>query len=281
MRTTIPENLKGKELFKFLFENKASLIATKKAALKKCDPVIYTPELITPIKAGGIKAADPNTPIADPKIGNGAIDVKVVANTAWWCDSHMDVLTDKCYNKSVKEKGNLIPHIKDHVHESDNHVGDVNKVYTMTINLKDLGINMPGTTTVLVFETTILEEYNSRVYKFYKNGKINKHSIGLIYISIGLCINDKDYLPEYELWNKYYDKVINKDVVDERGYFWIVPEINVMENSCVLFAACDPTPTLESEEKTDTIDEPDESSTHEQPSHKSSIITVTDLFTFN
>ena len=75
--------------------------------------------------------------------------------------------------------------------------------------------------------------------------KINQHSIGLMYISLGLCINNKDYLPEFELWGKYYDKVINKDVVDEAGYFWIVPEIKVLENSCVLFGSNELTPTLE------------------------------------
>lgn len=281
MRTVIPEHLKGKELFKFLSENKSSLIAAKKAAIKSTDVVTCDASIITPVKTEASKAAGEE---AAPLPGKGSVDVKVVANAAWWCDSHMDVLTDKCYDKSIKEKGALIPHIADHIHRSTSHVGDVKAVYTQPVPLKQLGYNAAGTTTALIFESTIREDYDEKVYKFYRNGKIKQHSIGLIYISIGLCLNDKDYLPEYELWNKYYDKVINKELVDERGYFWIVPEIKIMENSCVLFGASELTPTLEaSDVKTDTPPEPSNEDTQEKPSegsqHKQ--LSVNNLFTFN
>jgi hypothetical protein len=275
MKTVVPDNLKGKELFKFLAANKGSLIATKKAAVKNSDPVHFDAAIITPAKSGTTKAA---SDMPDP-LSQGTIDVKVVANTAWWCDSAMDVLTDKCYDKSVKEVGALIPHIADHIHKSTSHVGDVKSVYTQSVSLKDLGYNKAGSTTALVFETTIREDYNPDTYKFYRNGKIKQHSIGLLYLSIGLCINDKDYLPEFELWNKYYDRVINKELIDERGYFWIVPEIKVLENSCVLFGCNELTPTLDA--KTDTFEEPSSIDTPEEPSPKSSIITVNDLFKLN
>ncbi|HEX7906238.1 MAG TPA: hypothetical protein VF487_20330 [Chitinophagaceae bacterium] len=242
MRLIIPEHLKGKELFKFLVENKPLLIRQKKMMLKHTDAVVCTPSIITPTKEGGTKSdADVNDPLAAD-----TINVKVVANTAWWCDHGMDVLTDGSYKKSVKEKGIMIPHIADHIWKSDSHVGDVNAVYTQEISLKELGVKkQPGTTTALIFETAIRKLYNERVFLFYKLGKIKQHSIGLRYISIGLCINDKDYLPEFELWNKYYEKVINKEMIDEHGYFWIVPEIEIIENSCVLFGMNELTPTLE------------------------------------
>lgn len=237
----IPDDLKGKALFKFLTENKSNLIAAKKASLKSTDTLICQPSILTVGKTAANKEAG-NT--ADD-LEEGVIKVKVVGNAAWWCDSQLDVLTDTCYDKSIKEKGILIPHIADHVHVSTNHVGDVKAVYTQKISLKDLGLAMNGSTTCFIMETNVREDYNEDTYKFYKNGKINQHSIGLIYVSIGMCINDKDYLPEFELWKKYYDKVINKDVIDQRGYFWIVPEIKIMENSCVLFGANELTPTIE------------------------------------
>jgi hypothetical protein len=264
MKVIIPENLVGKELFKFLMANKGQLIAAKKAAIKTTDSVVYDALIITPIKSASEKAAGENGSIPEEAIGFRTLDVKVVANTAWYCDSQMDVLTDKCYDKSIKEKGNLIPHIADHIRQSTNHVGDVKKVYTQSLSLKELGYQGSGSTTALIFETTVREDYNEDTYKFYKNGKIKQHSIGLIYVSIGLCINDKEYLPEYELWNKYYEKVINKDVVDEKGYFWIVPEIKVMENSCVLFGSNQLTPTLDA--KADTDDQPTNTVTDQQPS---------------
>ncbi len=249
MLITIPQNLKGKELYKFLVANKAQLISQKKSVIKHTDPISFAPHFIsTPVatKQVGVKAAGEEDEVVLP--GLGQLHVKVVANTAWFCDSGMDVLTDKCYDRSVKEKGILIPHIEDHTWKSTSHVGDVKSVYTQLVSFKDLGFKGSGMTTSLIFETLIREDYNCNVYKFYKNGKINQHSIGLFYMSIGLCINDKDYLPEFELWNKYYDKIINKELVDERGYFWIVPEIKVIENSCVLFGMNELTPTLETSE---------------------------------
>ena len=257
-RLSVPENLNGKALFKFLVENKHQLIATKKAGLKYTDGLIHQPSIITATKTATVKA---DGEIDLPE--EGVINVKVVGNAAWWCDSQLDVLTDTCYDKSIKERGTLIPHIADHIHISTNHVGDVKAVYTQKIALRDLGLDMDGKTTCFVMETAVREDYNVRTYFFYKNGKINQHSIGLQYVSIGMCINDKDYLPEYEMWQKYYDKVINKDVIDERGYFWIVPERKIMENSCVLFGANSLTPTLE---VTDTGKSAAESGTETQPS---------------
>lgn len=242
MKTLIPEGLKGKQLFDFLVKNKSQLIATKKASIKYSDSIVYQPSILVRAKKHTTKAgaADP-----DDIEETGIVKVKVVCNTAWWCDSQYDVLTDTCYDKSIADKGILIPHIADHIHTSTSHVGDVKAVYTQKVSLKDLGLTMDGNTTCAIMETNVREDYNDLTYKFYKNGKINQHSIGLIYVSIGMCINDKDYLPEFEMWNKYYDKVINKDLIDEEGFFWVVPEIKWVENSCVLLGCNELTPTLE------------------------------------
>ena len=269
MKPLIPENLKGKELYKFLVGNKSKLIAQKKASVKYTNPVTYQPVISVPVKRKSNKAAMMMTDME----GDGSLDVKVVCNAAWWCDDQYDVLTDKSYDQSIAAKGILIPHIADHVHTSTNLVGDVKAVYTQKVALKDLGVDLPGSTTCAIMETNVLEDYNALTYKFYKNGKINQHSIGMLYVTIGMCINDKEYLPEFELWNKYYDKVINKDFIDEEGFFWIVPEIKWLENSCV-WLGCNPlTPTLEI---TDNDDEDTEiapgKSTHNQPSNKSMVI---------
>lgn len=263
-RVIIPDGLTGKALFQFLTANKKQLIAQKKAGIKYTDSVVCQPSIISKTKFATTKSKkDDDGDGNDSELEIGTLHVKVVGNTAWWCDSQMDILTDTCYDKSISEKGTLIPHIADHVHTSTNHVGDVTAVYTQKLSLKDLGLTVPGTTTAFIMETDVREDYNEDTYKFYKNGKINQHSIGLCYVSIGLCINDKDDLPHYDLWKKYYDKVINKEVIDERGYFWIVPEIKIMENSCVLFGSNILTPTLE---VTDTGNEPPEGTHKHQPS---------------
>jgi hypothetical protein len=242
MRITLPAHLKGKVLYQYLVENKADLIARKMMLPIKSEPTVCDPTFITPVKAGTAKADG----TLATELDTDSTLVKVVANTAWWCDSHMDVLTDKSYNKSVKERGIMIPHINDHDWECTAHVGDVKAVYTQDISLKELGLKKTaGTTTCLVFETLVRKDYNEQVFKFYKNGKINQHSIGLQYLSIELAINDPEYEKEIDFWNKYIDKVINREYVEEKGYFWLVPEIKIYENSCVLFGANELTPTLE------------------------------------
>jgi hypothetical protein len=242
MRITLPANLKGKALYQYLVENKADLIARKMMLPIKSDPICCDASFIQPVKAGATKADGTLATDLDPDV----FGVKIIGNTAWWCDSHMDVLTDKCYNKSVKERGILIPHINDHQWECTAHVGDVKSVYTQEISLKELGLKKyPGSTTCLAFETMIRKDYNERTHRFYKNGKINQHSIGLQYLSIELAINDPDYEKEIDFWNKYIDKVINREYVEEKGYFWIVTEIKIYEVSCVLFGANELTPTLE------------------------------------
>ncbi len=52
--------------------------------------------------------------------------------------------------------------------------------------------------------------------------------------------------PQYfAVYQKHIDQVINKEFVENRGYFWFVSEIKLYENSAVLFGANELTPTLE------------------------------------
>lgn len=263
MRITIPSNLKCKDLFKYLINNKAQLIEKKKMLPIKSDPLLYGVTYITPSKDGDMKGMKVNKPIDED-----TVRVKVVANTAWLCDEHMDVLTDKSYDKSVREKGKLLPHIKNHAWDDCTaHVGDVLAVYTQSLPVSELGYNKDGNTTALIWETDIRKEYDEKVYRFYKNGKINQHSIGLQYLDLELAINDKDSEKEYDFWKKYVNKIINKEKVEEAGYFWLVSAVRLIENSAVLFGANELTPTLEIADggkSLSTVHEPD-ITTHEQP----------------
>lgn len=257
MRVAIPENLTGKALVNFLVANKKAIIAKKKSLPIWSDNLICDVETISKINKSGMPPSD------DPDI----FPVKVSANAAWWCDSYMDVLTDTSYDKTVKEQGTNLPHIADHIYVSTGHVGDVKKVYTQLVKLKDLGINKAGSTTCVIWETDIRESYDKKVFDMYKAGKMNQHSIGLYYKQIELAINDKDSEKEYDFWKKYIDKVINKELPETVGYFWLVNEIQLIENSCVLFGANKLTGTLADGNKS-TIFQPD-LSTEIQPLNKS------------
>jgi hypothetical protein len=257
----IPQGLKGKDLFKYLVENKTEMILEKKSILKKTESVVASAFIIAPTKTTTAKnsgSGDAGSPISD------SVEVKVVMNTANWCDSAMDVLLDDCWKKTIKERMGMIPHLADHKHEIGAKIGKVKSIYSQDMKLKDLGIDMSGSTQVLIFETEVMKSYNEFVYNQYKDEEINQHSIGLMYVLIVLCINDKDYGAEFEAWQKYYDKVINKDKIDERGYFWAVPEIRLLEGSCVLFGCNELTPTLEVSGKSSTESQPP-ASTGNQP----------------
>lgn len=266
MRINLPDHLQGKELFQYLIANKASLIAKKKMLPIKSDPLACDVTTIETVKEGGAKA-DGNAPMPDVS----TLHVKVVANCAWWSDSYQDVLTGDCYTKTVKEKGASLPHIKDHVYSSTGHVGDVLSVYTQNMTWKSLNVPIPGSTTVVVWETNIQKQYDEKVFLFYRNGKIKQHSIGLYYVKIELAINDADYKEEFAVWNANIDKIGNKEKVMADGYFWLVSEIKLIENSCVLFGACELTPTLEVTDGKKSTEQQPEPTTAEQPPVKTAI----------
>lgn len=246
MRVNIPAELAGKELFKYLVANKAKIIEQKKSLPIKSDPLFASPSILT--KEGSEITVIKETGVSDTP-DTGTLPVKVVANAAWWADSYLDVLTGTSYDNTVKAKGNSLPHLKNHFWLCDAHVGDVKDVYVAPVSLKKLGLDKPGKTPCVIWETDIQKEYDAKVYLFYKKGKINQHSIGLQYISLELAINsdDEDFEKEKKVWDKYINKIINKEKVEAAGYFWLVTEIRLLENSCVLFGANELTPTLETE----------------------------------
>lgn len=244
------KNLTKSDILKLDTEGKKALFESKKSQIKFTDTVLATPsfrnkEATITVNQEELKKKD-------------SVDVTIVCNTAWFCDSHMDVLTGDSYDKTVAQKGTQVPHISDHKQSSTAHVGDVTALYTKELTLRDLGLDIEGTTTALVMESTVRKDYNEDVFKFYANGKINQHSIGLRYSKIYLAIDSDE--PEdaayKDVWDKYYPSIINKELVDQRGYFWAVTEIDLMENSCVLFGSNSLTPTLEVKTLQDSVTKP-------------------------
>lgn len=57
---------------------------------------------------------------------------------------------------------------------------------------------------------------------------------------------------EKAVWDKYYPDIVNKEDVDERGYFLAVKEQKIIENSAVLKGSNPATPTISVEPVSDT-----------------------------
>ena len=237
-------DLHGEELFTYLRKNQDTLIKAKKDTLKFTDSLTCTTLVSQREPKSEATKDDSGSTSSDPE--KDTLEVTIVANAANIVDSHMDMLTDDAYTESIKARGTSIPHILDHNQSAIGHVGDVTKVYTKELDLKDLGLDANGKTTALLMDSTVRKDYNEKVFKFYQSGKINQHSVGLTYGDIKLAVNSshEDDKSMKETWDKYYPKVINKDIIDKRGYFYIVTKADIRENSAVLFGANPLTPTL-------------------------------------
>ena len=238
MRVTLPEFATKKELFSYLKDNKKELTATKKSMPIFSDAVSFNTSLIH--KTG--EATKANTPVTGDM---DRLRVRVVANTANFIDSHMDMLLPDAAKKSISQRKSIIPHLHDHIHTIEAKIGEVVDITLPILSYSDLGIKGVGTTQAIVFETDIMKDYNEKVFNQYKMGRVNQHSIGLQYLQLELAINDEESEKEFDFWNKYYDQIINKEEADKKGFFWVVQEIRLIENSAVLFGSDEATPTLD------------------------------------
>lgn len=244
MRIKLPPFSSKKDLHAFLVANKSVLIQQKKSMPIVSDGVKSMPTVLSghDLKEFGVKGFASKQ---DQSLPEGVLRVKTVANASNFVDSHMDLLVPDSPAKSIRERKGLIPHLHDHIHRTDAEVGDVVDILLLDIPIIELGYNMPGTTQCVVFLTDIKESYNPKIFNRYRDGKAKQHSIGLQYVKLELAINDPEWEKEKDFFDKYYAQIINKDVVDESGYFWVVQEYKLIENSVVLFGSNMYTPTLE------------------------------------
>ena len=136
----------------------------------------------------------------------------------------------------------------------ENIISDEVEVRVEKFNWKDLGFNYLGETECLVFYATLKKDRNPYMFGQYAKGYVKEHSAGLRYIQLELAINsdaewDKE---EKAVWDKYYNDIVNKEDVDEYGYFWAVTEQKIIEGSAVVKGSNFATPTILVEPVTDT-----------------------------
>lgn len=243
MKLEIPEFKTKKELFDFLVENKSTLIAQKKAELKHADAISYLSPMIDKGN-GASKANEPFTPEGDE------FKVKVIINTTNLMDSHLDVHIPGLWGKSLKENKDIM-HIREHK-MSFSHIisnGADLKAFTKTFSFSELGFDFEGDTEALVFESNIKRERNEFMFDQYSKGYVKQHSVGMRYVKLVMCINNESYGAEFEAWEKYFPMVANKEMAEDKGYFWAVKEAKVIEGSAVPLGSNFVTPTLENNTK--------------------------------
>lgn len=236
MKITIKElnEMPIEKRFDFLASNKDEVLKMKRSIIKISD-VFEMPKQASKVQL--------TQGIIENEVDK--LHVKVVANTANYIDSQLDMLLPDCWKKSIVERLGMIPHLHDHIRQIDAKVGEVTAIYGQYLSFSELGINGIGQTQALIFETDILKDYNEMVFFQYKDGRISQHSISLQYVNLLIAINDPKQEKEYNIWNQYLPLAINPKIAIDAGYFFVVKECKIIENSCVLFGANEITPTLE------------------------------------
>jgi hypothetical protein len=254
MNYSIPDNITSQaELFKYLKANKALIISQKKSAIKHADSIgIY-------LKGFDSEEVDKGFEVSSD-VHQDTIRAKVVINSTKIMDSHDDVHFDGLWKKSLGETKNIY-HLQEHSMKFDKVISDEVKAYTKSLSWKSLGFDYEGNTQALVFESTISKDRNPFMYDQYLKGYVKNHSVGMQYVKIDMAVNseEKYYVEEKAVWDKYYNDIVNKDVADEKGYFFAVTEAKAIEGSAVLRGSNIATPTIsitEAGKSTSTIIEP-------------------------
>lgn len=219
---------------KDIVDNKAELIALKKAEIKTVkgglSGIVNTPGHI--YNKGVFKNSE------------DALSRTIIGNTYLWMDSHEDVHAKGCFSKTIKERSKSVFHLHDHEFKITSKVGEPTKIYEESIKWKDLGINKEGSTEALFMDSEILKDYNAQIFNAYKNGQINQHSVGMQYVKIDLAVNDEDYEEEFKVWQENIENIGNKEVAEDKGFFWLVREAKLIEISAVLLGSNELTPTI-------------------------------------
>ena len=239
--------------FKFLCENKKLIIAQKKAVIKEADSLPYFGTIESEKEV--IKAVNYES-LKDSKI----IKVVAVSNACNYYDSHGDVSIKGSWNRTAKNTKDGF-HLQEHQMKFDKMISNNVKFTVESKTWKELGYPYDGETDCLVMYSEVDKEDNEYMFKQYIKGKVKNHSAGLRYVDVEFAINSEaDWAKEEKaVWDKYYPSIVNKEDVDERGYFLAVKEQKIIENSAVLKGSNPATPTISVESADGTSNKTDSS----------------------
>lgn len=211
------------ERLDFIKKNKTELLEMKKTAIKYADISmnIVTNEFIQ-------KGVNTNEDT------DSVIKRTIIGNTYNWADSHGDVHLNNLFKKSIGERVGKIWHLHDHEQKITSKVGKPIDIYEKNIPWRELNVDKAGQTMALFMDSEIMKSYNEMVFNQYKSGDINQHSVGMYYVKLGLGLNDPDEKEEYALYQKYIDTIGNKEIVEQRGFMFLIYEAKLIEISAVL-----------------------------------------------
>lgn len=214
---------------RFLIENKRAIKSAKKNTFKTFAPISTTYS----------RKSKSATKMLNMDIGEG--EFFIVGNSIGFFDSHSDVSMKGSWDKTVRERGNSIPIIKDHRMLVENLFAKNLGTSIQSVPIRDLNYDKEGETDVL---GALIKPIDEDMSMRYENGLIKEHSVGLWYQDLRLAVNDPESEGEYKVWTENIDKVINKEDAEGNGFFWAVFEQKLIEISAVVLGSNPYTPAL-------------------------------------
>lgn len=265
----LKKNFESKaEMFAALKESKEHIIGLKKAALKDTDPVMLH-----------IRDKESEKALSDPMPTDVGSMIYPVINSCNWLDSHGDVHIKGLWDVSLKDQAGKVYYIINHDLEIGSVIAypkDV-EATVQDISWREMGIDIDGTTQVLLYKVKLTSAANKDFLEAVKAGAPIQNSVRMRYIAMTLCIDDSsdDFKQEKDNFDKYIKVVANRKDAEEQGYFWAITEAAVYkEGSAVLFGSNEATPILYSDPQSSSQSSNKADPPKEQSNKKSELIKV-------
>lgn len=265
----LKKNFESKaEMFAALKESKEHIIGLKKAALKDTDPVMLH-----------IRDKESEKALSDPMPTDVGSMIYPVINSCNWLDSHGDVHIKGLWDVSLKDQAGKVYYIINHDLEIGSVIAypkDV-EATVQDIAWREMGIDIDGTTQVLLYKVKLTSAANKDFLEAVKAGAPIQNSVRMRYIGMTLCIDDSsdDFKQEKANFDKYIKVVANRKDAEEQGYFWAITEAAVYkEGSAVLFGSNEATPILYSDPQSSSQSSNKADPPKEQSNKKSELIKV-------
>lgn len=221
-----------------LIRDKEIIKQQKLAAVKHADATIH---FVGAYDNDGnvIKAVDNSQTLLDAS----EIKAKLVINTTNLMDSHSDVHLPGIWTKTLQERKNVYL-LQEHSMTFDKIISDDVKASAEYATWVELGFPYEGKTQALIFNAKIKKDRNPFMFEQYAKGYVKEHSVGMRYVKIDLAVNDDRYKEEFSVWEKYIDKIANREDAESKGYFWAVTEAKLVEGSAVVMGSNYATPVM-------------------------------------
>ena len=220
------ESTNKKDFYKYLIDNKDYIIAEKKQTIKHS-------ELINIAFLQSDNVANKAIDFELKKDTPTTLYRRVIANSTLIRDSHKDVHKNGWAAKTLKENKRIALR--------NQHRGGLENIlirpimpYTIDTTWQAIGFKEFGNTQILVIDLEINKNtVPDYIWDGFLNYTIDAFSVGMQYVDIKMAINDSDYKEEFAIYNQYINEIVNKDEVNEDGYFYLVSEAKLFEISPV------------------------------------------------